>query len=371
MLAVFYDGKEEVILPIKTKAKANVFHKVETALRKYCDEILGVEYVGNNIRRVYGNEDHASTYSQEAGSVEGYEGRDGSSLIGSTRLQKEAIYELPIITIRKDGEEQEIPLGVRLYEAGIVLSVGKTSTNFMGVTHDSYFNKITRGSRAVRFYTSAKSAARVFTSLRQLADYLKKNASTFQSFAGQCGYVYQMEYTSDYYREYYMADRLSSKQKLATHEKHLLRVEAALSFINDVEPKEMVRQYGNTKKEEALLRMKELGIWSNVIDKFQRKEVIMISDVGGIFYDMDENGEKLIASVREAGGYPYLVVRRGGAYACLYVSDNKEYWKDERYDRREERILAAASMGYWGYDDFELGDIGLQTTAAGGVSRTA
>lgn len=148
----------------------------------------------------------------------------------------------------------------------------------------------------------------------------------------------------------------------------MAQIEKLLSEINEVPNEEPNYVFGETQKEEAIIRMKELSLDSRLINKFEKQGKVFISDIGGAWFELDENAKELIKAIEESGNLVYHVLRTGPMYSALFVSKNKEYWAEERYDKRTNLIYSYATMGQFGYDSFEGGDIQV-VPVAGGLNR--
>ena len=82
----------------------------------------------------------------------------------------------------------------------------------------------------------------------------------------------------------------NSKQK-SSYDALREEIQAILDRINQVEETESYSNSsipGATPEEEAINRMKELGLMGDVIRKFMKGE-LLVSETGGILYDPDEN----------------------------------------------------------------------------------
>lgn len=146
------------------------------------------------------------------------------------------------------------------------------------------------------------------------------------------------------------------------------KLEELLNSINEVEAAAQEYVFGETPKEEAILRLKEFGVASLINDNYNNGN-IQISDIGGIIYDLDDFGKELVEYLRDEGHTPYLVLRNGSMYSILSVNKNKECWADKRYDKRNEFLLAYFTMSNIGVYGMDYGDIKVQRASAGGLIR--
>lgn len=87
------------------------------------------------------------------------------------------------------------------------------------------------------------------------------------------------------------------------------------------------------KKQEAIKRLKALGIISNAIGQFKRDDIVMVSEppMGGLYWLNDEEKEMVRQFEEENDALVYMVVRAftnfGKMDALLFVSDYDEEWK--------------------------------------------
>lgn len=131
-----------------------------------------------------------------------------------------------------------------------------------------------------------------------------------------------------------------------------------------------------TKKAEAIKRMKMLDLYNPYILSFDKKDEIFMSEMTGGVYEFNENTE-LIDKVREFeeenNALVYHIIHTftgfGELYSFLYVSDYQEEWEMDNEDISEGYALAYV----WNKDvpEFsEFGSIGVRGKF-GGIIRTA
>lgn len=91
-------------------------------------------------------------------------------------------------------------------------------------------------------------------------------------------------------------------------------------------------------KEEAIRRMKQMGVWEGAVQEFEQKARIFCSErPAGAFFDLDEEQQKILQEVQnDYGGLVYMVVRAnttiGLMDSFLWVSKHKEEWDLDRED---------------------------------------
>lgn len=89
---------------------------------------------------------------------------------------------------------------------------------------------------------------------------------------------------------------------------------------------------------EALMRMKKLGLHSNVIKEFDREGKLNKSETNmGILYWLDEEEEKMVREWEDqTGNICYHVIKTpmvfGTCYSLLFVSPNVEEWEIDNED---------------------------------------
>ena len=131
-----------------------------------------------------------------------------------------------------------------------------------------------------------------------------------------------------------------------------------------------------TKKAEAIKRMKALDLYKPYITLFEKENKIFLSEMTGGVYEFDDN-EELITKVKEfEEEYDALVyhvihtmTQFGELYSFLYVSKYEEEWEMDNED-----IADGYAMAYvWNKTDewcSEFGSIGVQGKF-GGIVRVA
>lgn len=129
------------------------------------------------------------------------------------------------------------------------------------------------------------------------------------------------------------------------------------------------------KVEEAVKRMKRLGIINDAIKQFKKSGTVMVSEPPlGALYWIDDALKQLVQEFeQEHGALVYMVVRSyttfGKMDSFLYVSDYEEEWEMDNED-----IQSGYPMTYtYNYDapwDSEFGAIGV-AGRFGGLIRTA
>lgn len=131
-----------------------------------------------------------------------------------------------------------------------------------------------------------------------------------------------------------------------------------------------------TKKAEAIKRMKMLDLYNPYIKAFENKDEIFLSEMTGGVYEISNENElkvKIKEFEAENNALVYHVIRTltdlGELYSFLYVSDYEEEWELDHVD-----IKAGYALVYvWNKDNkwgSEFGNIGVRGKG-GGIVRTS
>lgn len=130
-----------------------------------------------------------------------------------------------------------------------------------------------------------------------------------------------------------------------------------------------------TKKEEAIKRMKKIGIISDAIRQFKNDDVIMVSEppCGGLFWLNDEEKKMVSEFEKEHNALVYLVVRAftnfGKMDSLFYISDYQEEWEMDWEDLNDGYTMTY-TVNHDAPDCSEFGSIAFRSVY-GGVIRTA
>ncbi len=129
-----------------------------------------------------------------------------------------------------------------------------------------------------------------------------------------------------------------------------------------------------TKRAEAVRRMKRLGIYPETIRQFEEEGHVSISEppFGAFYWAEGEDLECIRQFEAECNGLVYMVVRSyteiGKMDAFLYVSDHQEEWEMDRQDLLDGEPLAYV-YNHDMPDCSELGRIGIKKTPDAGLRR--
>lgn len=128
------------------------------------------------------------------------------------------------------------------------------------------------------------------------------------------------------------------------------------------------------KKEEAISRMKMLGIFDHTIKEFKDKGIISVSEppFGAFFWANEEEAQEIQKFEDEYNALVYVVVRSftdlGVMDSYLYVSDHEEEWERDREDIKENTQFAYV-INRSDPDCSEFGYIGLKRSIGAGLLR--
>lgn len=128
------------------------------------------------------------------------------------------------------------------------------------------------------------------------------------------------------------------------------------------------------KKQEAVARMKSLKLYPNIIREFEEKDVINLSENGGILYWLSDEQKQYVKEFEETyNTLVYHVIRSftefGELLTFLYVSDEQEEWEYDREDLKGG--YTCAYVKNLDEDLFsEFGSVGIRMQF-GGLVRTA
>ena len=126
------------------------------------------------------------------------------------------------------------------------------------------------------------------------------------------------------------------------------------------------------KREEAIERLKILGVMQSVVDDFKRG-VVNQSERFGLLYWLDDKQKEMVKKFEEEhNAVVYHIIHQttniGKLLNILYVSDWDEEWEMDRDDLKEGQALAYV-MNLSMPDCSEFGTIGVKESV-GGLMRT-
>ena len=132
----------------------------------------------------------------------------------------------------------------------------------------------------------------------------------------------------------------------------------------------------NTKKAEAVRRMKLLGIFPETIRQFEKGNLVSISmpPFGAFFWARDDDLARINEFEEKHDALVYMVVRTyyeelGKLDSYLFVGDYAEEWGNDRQNLKD----GEAFVFVYNHDcDWcsEFGSIGIKRTIAAGLVRT-
>ena len=128
------------------------------------------------------------------------------------------------------------------------------------------------------------------------------------------------------------------------------------------------------KKQEAIERMKIIGIYPDTIKQFEKDNLVSISESPiGAYYWADEKSKQYIKKLEEVNNLlVYTGIRSftdiGILDSFLYISDYEEEWENDREMLKEKQTIAFVRNHEWD-DCSEFGSIGFKLTPALGLLR--
>lgn len=118
------------------------------------------------------------------------------------------------------------------------------------------------------------------------------------------------------------------------------------------------------KKAEAITRMKQIGIFIDVIRRFAENGIICRSEAPGVYYVIDgEQLERVREFERKHNALVYFVICSGSMESYLYVSNHPNEWARDRADIDNKQTLAFVD-NLSAPDCSEFGYIGFEITSA-------
>ena len=129
------------------------------------------------------------------------------------------------------------------------------------------------------------------------------------------------------------------------------------------------------KKAEAIIRMKELGIFEQTIEQFDKMDKISLSEppFGAFFWIEGEDLERVREIEQKNNILVFVAIRSyttvGKMDSFLFVSDYPEEWEADRELLKNGEALAYV-YNYDMPDCSEVGHIGIERTVAAGLRRT-
>ena len=276
----------------------------------------------------------------------------------------------PVQILLPDGSRADttLKIGVMAELEGFVINCGRYVHNIFGKSSTSYFKKFSK----TTIYRSAKNRAKLFVNPTDVFKYVKNNERVFKCMA-EDGDNMSVEYISkDIEPEYW--DSLSEKQK-AKQKKALQEIaELFERFSKEADEKENNNRYfGETQRDEAIRRLRKIGVMNGVVENF-KNDKLMMSESAGILYDLNDGAKAAIEKMKEysADALPYHLIHSftefGELYTVLFVSSNRDDWPSDGPDREGYVFSYVYNATDPSFSDY--GDIVIQG-ANGGVVRTA
>ena len=128
------------------------------------------------------------------------------------------------------------------------------------------------------------------------------------------------------------------------------------------------------KKQEAIRRMKMIGIFDGSVKDFERENLLSqsLSPIGACYWVNGEQLERVRKFEEKHNALVYFVIHSytefGQMDSYLFVSDYEDEWEQEREDLKHNQALAYV-YNYNTTNCSEFGFIGFEMTAAAGLKR--
>ena len=128
-------------------------------------------------------------------------------------------------------------------------------------------------------------------------------------------------------------------------------------------------------RDEAVSRMRELGVYKETIRQFERDGLVSISEppFGAFYWAEGDDLKRIQEFEKSTGGLVYTVVRSftemGRVDSFLFVEGVDSDWKYDHEDIKQGQVFAYV----YNHDApwcSEYGAIGVRRTIAGGLERT-
>lgn len=128
------------------------------------------------------------------------------------------------------------------------------------------------------------------------------------------------------------------------------------------------------KKEEAIQRMKELGIINGAIKQFKDDDIVMVSEppIGGLYW-LDDEQKKIVDDFeKENDALVFMVVKAftnfGDMLSLLFISDYEEEWEMDR-DGIKDNIVMSYTINETNPELSEFGSIGVKRVGGGLIRK--
>ena len=128
------------------------------------------------------------------------------------------------------------------------------------------------------------------------------------------------------------------------------------------------------KKEEAIQRMKELGIINGAIKQFKDDDIVMVSEppIGGLYW-LDDEQKKIVDDFeKENDALVFMVVKAftnfGNMLSLLFISDYEEEWEMDRDDIKDN-IVMSYTINETAPELSEFGSIGVKRVGGGLIRK--
>ena len=330
------DGAPVMVQELQEKIKKDDYRTLCSCLERKAKEYFGCDRAVFPGLRFYQNPEGKSTFRLRKGSPETWEGRNRSEM--SASVAPEDAIAMSEVVYRKDGVETAEKFGAEFLYEGFVIDTGKTVCNVFGQTSKSYLIRITK--RQVKY--GGMSSARKFQTAQAALRFIRDNQGVFGNMVSGFGWKPELQFCSAFYKDF-IEDTMTEKKKEKMYED--IREANSIFARYGSRPARGTMSFGTTPEEEAVFRMKELGLYGPVIRDFRGSGRLYMSEFGGILYDLDDGAKEAVSAAEKRGYLPYHVVRNNRMYSVLCVSGEMDAWANERYNRSSGTMEAFVKNG--------------------------
>lgn len=341
-----YDNGEVITtVQLSEESKIEDFSKLIYEKQKEND-ILGLGFpckietgtFGPGITQCYGYNGYINTMSSDGGISTLMTGKNSFRYGNNTKKAKEPDF-IEYYDKNENKQVSNLRIGIFIYPEGYILNTGKNNYNIFGGGSTAYFKKIT----SRNFMSANKSACKKFKDLKSLLKYINSKKSTFEYMVKTHGYTFSWEYASPEFETdieaFYSVPKNAKKKDKEIEAKADL--DGLLWQINNTKDEDDldddldgVIADEQMMREEAIQRMRGFDLMHCNIEKFNNNK-LMMSEFGGILYDLSESAKIAVKKVEDMGHLPYHVIVNGSLYSVLYVSSQASDWKYQRPNKRE------------------------------------
>ena len=129
------------------------------------------------------------------------------------------------------------------------------------------------------------------------------------------------------------------------------------------------------KKEEAIRRLKKIGLFEQAVEDFEKNGNVQVSEVplGGLFW-LDDEQKKIVSEFeKKNNALVYTAICTPTNFGLMdtffFVSDYPEEWEDDDADL-DDNCCVAYVYNHDAPDFSEIGSVSFKLLPSGGLKRT-